>query len=107
MDVYWIVGTGRIGLSLGSVLSSAGAGELLLVGRREGAPDHPVMESPAVRYASALPGPPPEGTRLLLAVPDGTIANVAAEIAGLGRPGTGCVALQLLKRRMVVEVAAT
>jgi predicted short-subunit dehydrogenase-like oxidoreductase (DUF2520 family) len=93
MDVYWIIGPGRVGLSLGTVLASAGAGELLFVGRREGAPDHPVMESPGVRYARGAPGPPPDGTILLLAVPDGAIAGVAAEVARLGRPGDRCVAL--------------
>jgi predicted short-subunit dehydrogenase-like oxidoreductase (DUF2520 family) len=32
---------------------------------------------------------------VLLAVPDGAIAAVAAEVAGLGAPGAGCVALHL------------
>jgi predicted short-subunit dehydrogenase-like oxidoreductase (DUF2520 family) len=93
MDVYWIIGPGRMGLSLGTVLASGGAGELLLVGRREDAPDHPLMESPVVRYASAVPGPPPDGTCLLLTVPDGVIGAVAVEIARLGQPGARCVAL--------------
>jgi predicted short-subunit dehydrogenase-like oxidoreductase (DUF2520 family) len=93
MDVYWIIGPGRMGLSLGWVLASAGADGLLFVGRRERAPDHPVMDSPVVSYAGGLAGPPPDGTCLLLAVPDGAIADVAADIARLGRPGAGCVAL--------------
>jgi predicted short-subunit dehydrogenase-like oxidoreductase (DUF2520 family) len=93
MDVYWIFGPGRMGLSLGSVLASAGAGGLLFVGRRERAPDHPVMESPVVSYASVVPGRPPDGTCLLLAVPDGVISDVAADVARLGRPGGQCVAL--------------
>lgn len=85
-----------MGLSLGSVLASAKvAGELLFVGRRQSEPDHPVMASPVARYATRLPGPPPPATRLLLAVPDGAIAEVASEIAELGPPGDRCVALHL------------
>ncbi len=93
MDAYWIIGPGRMGLSLGSVLASAGAGTILLLGRRERAPDHPLLESPAVSYANGLAGPPPAGTCLLLAVPDGAIAPLAAKVARLGPPGSGCVAL--------------
>ncbi|MGD2153240.1 MAG: DUF2520 domain-containing protein [Gemmatimonadales bacterium] len=93
MDAYWIIGPGRIGLSLGSVLADAGASDLLLVGRRERAPDHPVIDLPAVRYAGRLTGPPPDGTCLLLAVPDGAIAELAAQVARLGPPGAGCTAL--------------
>jgi predicted short-subunit dehydrogenase-like oxidoreductase (DUF2520 family) len=93
MDAYWIVGPGRMGLSLGTVLARAGTSELLLVGRREGAPDHALMGSSGVRYAGAVPGPPPDGTCLLLAVPDGVIAQVAEDVARLGRPGSQCVPL--------------
>ncbi|MGD2216047.1 MAG: DUF2520 domain-containing protein [Gemmatimonadales bacterium] len=93
MDAYWIIGPGRMGLSLGTVLASAGASELLLVGRREAAPDHPLMESTVVRYVRGVPGLPPAGSCLLLAVPDGVIAEVAAQVARLGRPAGPCVAL--------------
>ncbi len=94
MRPYWIIGPGRIGLSLGSVLANAGhAAELLFVGRAEPPPEHPVMDAPVARYATRPPGPPPVGTCLLLAVPDGAIAEVATEVATLGRPGSGCVAL--------------
>lgn len=78
---------------MGSVLIGAGMDGLLFVGRRESAPGHPVMDNPGVRYAGTPPGPPPDGTCLLLAVPDGAIAEVAAGVAGLGAPGAGCVAL--------------
>lgn len=93
MNAYWIVGPGRLGLSLGAVLADAGAGEILLVGRRERALDQPLLVSRALRYVNGLPGPPPDETCLLLAVPDGAIADVAAQIGRLGRPGHGCVAL--------------
>jgi predicted short-subunit dehydrogenase-like oxidoreductase (DUF2520 family) len=93
MNGYWIIGPGRVGLSLGSVLASAGAASLLFVGRREQAPDHPLIDSPLANYTSRLAAPPPDGTCLLLAVPDGSIADVAAQIARLGRPGARCVAL--------------
>jgi predicted short-subunit dehydrogenase-like oxidoreductase (DUF2520 family) len=93
---YWIVGPGRVGLSLGSLLAATGnAGGLLFVGRRTETPAHPVLARPDVGYAGGYSGPPPARTRLLLAVPDGAIAEVAAEIAGLGAPGDGCVAFHL------------
>jgi predicted short-subunit dehydrogenase-like oxidoreductase (DUF2520 family) len=94
MTVYWIFGPGKIGLSLGSVLASAGvAGELLFIGKAKRPPRHPVVQSPVARYVTRPSGPPPAGCRLLLAVPDGAIADVAAEIADLGSPGAGCMAL--------------
>jgi len=94
--VYWIVGPGRIGLSLGSVLAQAGAPrELLFVGRRERPPAHPLLEWPGTSYTNRLSGPPSADTCVLLAVPDGAIAGVASEIAALGRPGDRCTALHL------------
>ncbi len=91
---YWIVGPGRLGLSIGSVLIDSGiAAELLFIGRQQQAPQHPVMSRSG--YATALASPPQPGTRIVLAVPDGAIAGLADEIARLGAPGDGCVALHL------------
>jgi predicted short-subunit dehydrogenase-like oxidoreductase (DUF2520 family) len=85
-----------MGLTLGSVLTDAGAfDELLFIGRRSRAPEHPLFALPGVRYSVASPRPPPAETRVLLAVPDGAIAPVATEIARLGVPGPGSVALHL------------
>jgi len=90
------VGPGRMGLSLGSVLAASEyARELLFVGRRERPPEHPVLGQPLARYSRGFPGAPPEGTRVLLAVPDSTIAEIAVALARLGAPGDGCVALHL------------
>ncbi|UCC73015.1 MAG: DUF2520 domain-containing protein [Gemmatimonadota bacterium] len=96
MRAYWIIGPGRMGLSLGSVLSGAGkAAEILLVGRSERAPEHPLVNSPRARYTARLSGPPAAATCLVIAVPDGAIAGVAEMVARLGGPGDGCVALHL------------
>jgi len=93
---YWIVGPGRVGLSLGSVLAAAGAtGGILFVGKQPRPPSHPVLTSPLTRYTNRLSGPPPANTCVLLAVPDGAIAGVCEHIAALGSPGTGSTALHL------------
>jgi predicted short-subunit dehydrogenase-like oxidoreductase (DUF2520 family) len=85
-----------MGLALGSVLADADAfDELLFIGRRSRAPQHPVLALPGVGYSVASPGPVPGGTRVLFAVPDGAITPVASEIARHGDPGPGSVALHL------------
>ncbi|UCF20915.1 MAG: DUF2520 domain-containing protein [Gemmatimonadota bacterium] len=89
---FWIIGPGRMGLSLGSVVAQAGlASELLFVGRRERRPEHQAIGD--ARYSVGLPGRPAAQTRVLLAVPDGAIAETARLLAELGTPGEGCVAL--------------
>ena len=91
---YWIVGPGRIGLSIGSVLADADSTEaLIFLGRHRAPPDHPVLTVPVAQYRSEYPGPPQPRTRLLIAVPDAAIAAVAERIARLGPPGDECVAL--------------
>ena len=91
---YWIIGPGRLGLSLGSVLADSGsADELVFVGRGEKAPAHSVFDSPRARYLTGLPGPPPPETRVLVTVPDGIIGEVADSVARLGVPGAGCVVI--------------
>ena len=91
---YWIIGPGRLGLSLGAMLAESGAAaELLFVGRSSSPPPQSVLERPFASYSTQLAGPPPAGTCLLLTVPDGLIAEIAASIAELGAPGVGCVVL--------------
>ncbi len=85
-----------MGLAIGSVIAGAGAVEaLLFVGRKARGPKHRVMALPVARYSPSFPGPPPAGTLIVLAVPDGAIREVAGAIAGQGAPGPGCVALHL------------
>lgn len=85
-----------MGLSLGSVLAAAeSTSEVLFVGRRERAPEHSVLGQPVARYTRGFPGAPAKRTRVLLAVPDGAIAEVAARVVELGAPGDGCVAIHL------------
>ncbi len=85
-----------MGLAIGSVVAEAGAWQdLLFVGRRDRAPDHPLVSLPPARYARGFPGPPPARTLVLLAVPDGAVREVATAIAAQGAPGLGCVALHL------------
>ncbi|NIR44845.1 MAG: DUF2520 domain-containing protein [Gemmatimonadetes bacterium] len=87
---YWIVGPGRIGTALATVL--AGIGPVRVIGRRELPADHPIRAL-EVDYRVDPPGAPPANTRVLLAVPDGAIGSAAAELAARGAPGAGCTAL--------------
>ncbi len=91
-----IVGPGRVGLSLASLLASAPATrEIVVLGRRKTTPRHPLFARAAARYRTEISAPLAPGSRLLIAVPDSAIPEVAAQIARLGRPGAGCVALHL------------
>lgn len=79
---------------MGSAIVGADiADEVLFVGRGSEAPDHPVLRAPVTRYANRLAGLPPAHTRLLLTVPDGSIPQVASEVARLGQAPAGCVAI--------------
>ncbi len=93
---FWIVGPGRVGLSLASLLAVSGrAWEVVVFGRRSRLPDHPLFAQERVRYQAGPVSKPPGGCRLLLAVPDRAIAGVATQLAGLGRAADECVALHL------------
>lgn len=96
MPEYWIVGPGRMGLSLAALLDESHAGDrILLIGRRTAGPNHPVLGRRRVTYVRGLPGSPPTGARVLLAVPDGAIGGVANTLAAAGDAPSGCVALHL------------
>ncbi len=93
---FWIVGPGRVGLSLASLLADGERAPVLVIfGRRPRPPDHPLFTQQRARYETGPVSKPPAGCRVLLAVPDRAIAGVAAQVAGLGRAEKGCVALHL------------
>ena len=92
--VYWIVGPGRMGSALASLLADR-AGPILVVGRQELPAGHPLLKLQAVDFVVGYPGAPEPGTRLLLAVPDADVSKAAAELAGLGGASSGCTALHL------------
>lgn len=85
----WVVGPGRLGLALGTVLHGAGAvTDLAYTGLDPQPPDHPLFRrpQPVARYSSELllPDPPPTG--IIVAVPDREIAGTAVGLAGLSLP---------------------
>ncbi|HEU4452170.1 MAG TPA: DUF2520 domain-containing protein [Longimicrobium sp.] len=88
-DRLWIVGAGRLGLALGLRLHRAGAAaSLAYSGRRPDPPDHPLFHpsDPRARYQRGLSPVPPDVDGILIAVPDGAIADVVAELAQLDLP---------------------
>jgi len=85
-DRLWIVGAGRLGLALGLRLRRAGAvASLVYSGRRPAPPDHPLFASPDpfARYRIGLSPVPANVDGVLIAVPDGAIAAVVADLAAL------------------------
>lgn len=85
----WIVGAGRTGLSLALRLDRAHAVPAMTVtGRRAETPPHPMFDGdpPAARYRSAIERPEPGPDAVVIAVPDGAIAEVADRLASLGLP---------------------
>lgn len=88
-DRLWIVGPGRAGLALGLLLHRAGAaGALVYTGRGDAAPAHPLFAGPAptARWLPWRDAPPPDAAGVLVAVPDGAVAGVAARLAALPLP---------------------
>ncbi|HEX5727426.1 MAG TPA: Rossmann-like and DUF2520 domain-containing protein [Longimicrobiaceae bacterium] len=86
-DRLWIVGPGRVGLSLGLLLHRAGAA-LVYSGRKPHPPDHPLFAdpNPIAQYLPDLFAVPPDLTGVLITVPDGAVAKVAAQLAETGLP---------------------
>lgn len=85
----WIVGPGRAGLALGLLLHRSGAvAPLVYTGRSGRAPAHPLFagDTPAARYVTWREAPPTDVAGILLAVPDGAVADVAARLASLPLP---------------------
>jgi predicted short-subunit dehydrogenase-like oxidoreductase (DUF2520 family) len=84
----WIVGPGRLGLSLGALLHRSGSVEsIVYTGRSATAPAHALFgeRGPAI-YSTGwdLPDPPPAG--VVVSVPDGEIEGVAARLASIPVP---------------------
>jgi hypothetical protein len=85
----WIIGAGRAGLALGLLLFRSGAfPDLVCIGRRARAPEHPLFSgpAPAVRYRSGVPAPVGPLAGVLLTVPDAAIPELARELAVLPLP---------------------
>lgn len=101
-----VIGAGRMGLALGAALHRGGATEqVVFYGRSIEPPPHPIFdpaaddsvddEPPPVEYR-IWPAPMPSGaTVVLLAVPDGALAEVAHDLAYTGQAPPGCAALHL------------
>lgn len=97
-DQIVIVGPGRMGLAVGAALAASGSvRRLSFYGRDAEPPPHPLFTSKSteVDYRVGPQPLPPETRVVILAVPDGQIANVAQQIAQLGEAPPGCVALHL------------
>lgn len=93
---FWIIGAGRMGLSLGAVLGGVEAGHrVLLIGRRPASREPAEWGTGDRRHVVGIPGPPPAGTCVLIAVPDGAISSVASDLAAAGAPDGSCTALHL------------
>jgi predicted short-subunit dehydrogenase-like oxidoreductase (DUF2520 family) len=89
LDRLWIIGPGRLGLALGYRLARSGAvGTLAYSGRGAEKPGHPVFSQFPwlVRYQAGLAPPPPNGTGVLIAVPDDALTEVVAALAELELP---------------------
>jgi predicted short-subunit dehydrogenase-like oxidoreductase (DUF2520 family) len=82
----WIVGAGRTGLALGLRLHRAHAfGRLTMTGRREHPRDNPLFGGhPAgAEYRSSIEDAPESPDAIVIAVPDGAIAEVAGRLASI------------------------
>jgi predicted short-subunit dehydrogenase-like oxidoreductase (DUF2520 family) len=88
-DRLWIVGAGRLGLALGLRLHRAGAvASLAYAGRRPAPPSHPLFAGPQpiATYHPSLHPVPPGLTGIVIAVPDGAIESVVADLARCDLP---------------------
>ena len=85
----WIVGAGRTGLALGLRLHRARAvGRLTVTGRRPAAPPHPLFAGvpPAAEYRGSIEDAADRPDAVVIAVPDGAIAQVAERLASIDLP---------------------
>ena len=85
----WLIGSGRVGLALGTLLYEAGIGcGLFFSGRRSAPPDDWLFRgpSPPAEYRHGMHPPTPAPDGVLLAVPDSAISDVAAELAQRSLP---------------------
>ncbi len=86
-----------MGLALGAALQRVQAVErLVFFGRALEPPPHPLFDGPeAAEYRVGVQPLPPGTTVLILAVPDGRLAEVAYDLSRAGEGPPGCVALHL------------
>jgi predicted short-subunit dehydrogenase-like oxidoreductase (DUF2520 family) len=85
----WIIGAGRAGLALAGLLRRRSAAPTLVSGRSDVAPANAVFAGAnAARYRPLHDGIPPAARLLgvLLAVPDGVVADLAADLAASALP---------------------
>ncbi|MDB4948057.1 MAG: hypothetical protein JWM27_706 [Gemmatimonadetes bacterium] len=80
--LIWIVGPGRVGLSLGVALHRAGAA-LAFSGRGGAIPNHPLLEGdpPAARWRGGSFAAPAGLSGIVVAVPDRAVREVAGRLA--------------------------
>ncbi len=77
----WIIGPGRVGLTLADELRASGrAGRITIEGRQAGPPEHPVFRAGEVEYVPAASPLDPQPTMVVLAVPDSSIEEVARSL---------------------------
>ena len=97
MDNVVIVGPGRMGLALGAALKNSGAVErLIFYGRGMEPPPHPLFDGIDAAEYRVGPQAIASGTSILiLAVPDGRLAEVAYDLSRAGEGPPGCVVLHL------------
>jgi len=97
LDKLAIIGPGRMGLALGAALRQADALEqLVYYGRAMEAPPHPLFDGENAAQYRVGPHPLPSGTTIvILAVPDGALAEVAYDLGAQGPAPPGCAALHL------------
>jgi predicted short-subunit dehydrogenase-like oxidoreductase (DUF2520 family) len=86
----WIVGAGRMGLALGLRLHRAHAvGRMTVTGRRPAAPAHPLFaDPPGAEYRRSIEDAPADPDAIVIAVPDGAIAEVAGRLAAIDLPAS-------------------
>jgi predicted short-subunit dehydrogenase-like oxidoreductase (DUF2520 family) len=83
------VGAGRTGLALGLRLHRAHAvGRLTMTGRRVPPREHPLFggDPPGAEYRSSIEDAPGDADAIVIAVPDGAIAEVAGRLASIELP---------------------
>jgi predicted short-subunit dehydrogenase-like oxidoreductase (DUF2520 family) len=76
----WVIGAGRLGVALGAALADRDAvGSLAYSGRGGDPPDHPLFRSARAAYDPGL-RPPERLHGIVLAVPDDSLEEVAADL---------------------------
>ncbi len=80
----WIVGPGRLGLAIGSLLLQREAVQAITFSGRAHAPPHSIFEDDRVQFRDAAEVPSDAPTAILITVPDAAIEEVARELSERG-----------------------